>query len=90
MRDLLTEDTSIRRMRGVLLRVALRRTPALVVGFLLLAPALVVAVGDYGWETWLTDGLGLVGGATGAALVVTGLTGRRPDWIDPDGPIGRP
>ena len=73
----------------MLLRLALRRGPALVVGLLLLTPATVVTVGDYGWETWLTDGLALVGGATGAALVVTGLTGRRADWIDPDGPIDR-
>ncbi len=72
----------MRRTRGVLLRVALRRTPALAAGFLLLVPATVIAVGDYGWESWLTDGLGLVGGATGAALVVTGLAGRRADWIE--------
>ena len=82
-------DTRIRRARGVLLRVAVSRTRALVLGLLLLAPAAVIAVGDYGWESWLTDGLGLIGGATGAALVVTGLAGRQPDWIDPDEPIDR-
>ena len=32
--------------------------------------------------TWWLDGLGLVGGATGAALVWAGLRGSRPDWID--------
>ena len=74
----------MKRARGVLLRVALRSTPALVVGLVLLASGTVIAVGDYGWESWLTDGLGLIGGATGAALVLTGLTGRRADWIDPD------
>lgn len=80
---------TMRRTRGVLLRVARSRTPALVVGLVLLAPAAVIAVGDYGWESWLTDGLGLIGGATGAALVLTGLAGRRADWIDPDDPIAR-
>ena len=82
-------DTRIRRTRGVLLRLALSRTPALVAGLVLLAPATVIAVGDYRWESWLTDGLGLIGGATGAALVVTALAGRQADWIDPDEPIGR-
>ncbi len=81
---LMTPATKMRRTRGVLLRVALSRTPALVVGLVLLAPATVIAVGDYGWESWLTDGLGLIGGATGAALVLSGLAGRRADWIDPD------
>ncbi len=85
----MTPATKMRRTRGVLLRVALSRTPALVVGLVLLAPATVIAVGDYGWESWLTDGLGLIGGATGAALVLTGLAGRRADWIDQDKPIER-
>ena len=88
-RRLMIRATQFRRTRGVLLRLALSRTPALVVGLLLLVPATVIAVADYGWESWLTDGLGLIGGATGAALVVTGLTGRRPDWIDSDEPIDR-
>ena len=79
--------TSIRRTRGALLRVTLRRTPALVAGVVLLAPATVIAVGDFAWESWVSDGLGLIAGATGAALVLTGLAGRRPDWIDPDEPI---
>ncbi len=74
----------MRRTRGMLLRLAMRRTPALVAGLVLLVPATVIAVGDYGWESWLTDGLGLIGVATGAALILTGLAGRRADWIDPD------
>ena len=28
-----------------------------------------------------------IAGGTGAALLFTGLAGRRPDWIDPDDPI---
>ena len=70
----------------MLLRVVLSRTPALVAGFALVVPAIVVAVGDYGWESGLTDGLGLVVGTTGAALVLTGLAGPQADWIDPDEP----
>jgi hypothetical protein len=31
---------------------------------------------------WWLDGLGLVVGATGVALVWAGLTGAKPDWID--------
>ena len=77
----------MRRARGALIRLAQRRTPALVAGFVLLAPAMTVAVGDYRWESWVTDGLGLIAGATGAALVLAGLAGRRADWIDPDEPL---
>ena len=84
-----TVDTWFRRARGMLLRVTHSRTTALVAGLVLLAPATMVAVGDYGWESWVTSGLGLVVGATGAALVLTGFAGRRPDWIDPDEPIDR-
>ena len=79
----------IRRIRGVLIRVALSRPAALGAGVILLAPAITVAVGDYRWESWVTDGLGLIAGGTGAALALTGLAGRRPDWIDPDEPLER-
>jgi hypothetical protein len=82
-----TLDTRTRRARGALLRVALRRTSALVAGLVLLLPAVVVALGDYRWESWVSDGLGLIAGGTGAALLFTGLAGRRPDWIDPDDSI---
>ena len=83
------DGPGMRRTRGVLLRVALSRRPALVVGLVLLTPAAAIALGDYRWESWLTDGLGLIGGATGAALVLTGIAGRRADWIDPDDPVDR-
>ena len=55
---------------------------ALAVGAVLLAPALALVLDDYSWESWITDGLALVLGGTGAALVLTGIGGRRPDWID--------
>jgi len=78
----------MRRVRGLLLRLALARMLALVVGLLLLASAILIAVGDYGWKNWITDGLGLIGGSTGVALVISSFTGRRPDWIDPGDSIG--
>jgi hypothetical protein len=50
----------------------------------LLAPAVWIFVGHPSWETQETAGLGVVLGATGAALILAGLGGRRPDWIDPE------
>ena len=52
-------------------------------GLVLLLPSIAVAAADFPWESWLTDGLGLVGLATGAALILVALGGRRPDWIEP-------
>lgn len=72
----------MRRVRGIWLRLAFRRPVALAVGAVLLAPALALMLDDYSWESWITDGLALVLGGTGAALVLTGIGGRRPDWID--------
>ena len=75
---------NVRRPRGALLRLARARGTAVTTGTVLLAPSVWLFVGDYGWESWVSDGLGLVLGATGAALILVGLGGRRPDWIDPD------
>jgi hypothetical protein len=75
----------LKRLRGMLVRVALRRTIAIMLGLMLLAPAVVMFVGDYRWESPVTDGLGLIMGATGAAFLFAGLGGRRPDWIEPGG-----
>lgn len=74
-----------RRVRGWLLRVALNRTRAVVLGAIVSAPAVWLWWRDYVWETWYTDGLALVVGATGLALILAGLGGRRPDWIEPGG-----
>ncbi len=79
----------IRRTRGALLRLALSRPAAVVVGLSLVLPAVATATRDYSWESWVTDGLGLILGATGAALAFTGFAGRRPDWVDPDEPVER-
>ena len=70
----------IRRARGALLRLVRRRALAIGLGAALLVPALWLELG--GQAAWWVDGLGLVVGATGAALVWTGLVGMRPDWID--------
>jgi hypothetical protein len=72
---------AVRRLRGLLLRLIRRRAGAVAAGVLLLTPAVwLEATG--GHAVWWVEGLGLVVGATGAALVWAGLTGRRPDWID--------
>jgi hypothetical protein len=71
----------VRRARGVLLRLIRRRRLTILLGIALAAPAVVVQwSGRY--DAWWAEGLSLVAGATGIALVWTGLTGARPDWID--------
>lgn len=64
--------------------MVLNRPAAIGAGLLLAAPALWLLAGDYRWENAFTDGAGLVAGATGIALVLAGLGGRRPDWVDPE------
>jgi hypothetical protein len=72
---------TIRRLRGALLRLVRRRLLASVIGAALLVPALWLEFGrDDG--AWWVEGLGLVAGATGAALLWTGVAGLRPDWTD--------
>jgi hypothetical protein len=71
-----------KRLRGWFLRLALNRPLSVCLGLLLLAPAVWLFFGDYRWETPVTDGVQLILGATGAALLFAGIGGRRPDWID--------
>ena len=72
---------AVRRARGVILRVVRRRPLAIAAGVALAAPsAWLEFSGRYG--AWWVDGLSLVLGATGAALIWTGITGARPDWVD--------
>jgi hypothetical protein len=73
-----------KRLRGFLLRMVLSRGVAIAVGLALLVPALWLFVQEFRWESNVTDGLGLILGATGAALILAGLGGRRPDWYEPD------
>ena len=53
---------------------------AITLGLIFLIPAAWLMVQDFPWETAVTDGLGLIVGATGAALLFAGIGGRRPDW----------
>jgi hypothetical protein len=71
-----------RRLRGWLLRLLLKRWVAISAGMFLLTPALILLANDYRWESPVTDGLGLIAGATGLAWILAGISGRRPDWID--------
>jgi hypothetical protein len=70
-----------RRVRGAVLRLVRRRTLSVVLGFALAAPAAWVQLsGRLG--IWWLEGLSLVAGATGLALIWTGIAGLGPDWID--------
>jgi hypothetical protein len=70
----------MRRARGALLRLIRRRALVLALGAALVVPAVWLESG--GHDAWWIDGLGLVLGATGAALLWTGVAGLPPDWID--------
>jgi hypothetical protein len=72
------------RARGATLRLARRRRLAAVVGAALALPAAWIEwSGRYG--AWWVEGLALVVGATGLALMWTAATGVRGDWIE-EGP----
>ena len=80
-------SVTTRRVRGTLLRLVMHRATAVVAGAVLLVPAVALMVGEFTFENWVTDGLTLIAGGTGAALLLTGVVGRRPDWVDPDEPL---
>jgi predicted small integral membrane protein len=71
----------LRRFRGVLLRLVRHRGRAVIVGLLLVLPAAWVQLSGRP-DAWWAQGLSLVVGASGLALLWTGLTGVAPDWID--------
>jgi hypothetical protein len=72
---------ALRRARGVLLRFVRRRLSAIAAGAALIAIAAWLELsGRYG--AWWVDGLSLVLGATGAAVLWSGVAGVPPDWID--------
>ena len=73
---------ALKRVRGSLLRLLLNRPAAIALGIVLTAPAVWLLTQDLPWESPITDGLGLVVGATGVAFLLAGIGGRRPDWIE--------
>ena len=74
----------LKRFRGSVLRFALKRPAAIALGLVLLAPSAWLLLQDFPWESPASDGIGLILGATGAAFLLAGIGGRRPDWIDPE------
>ena len=74
---------SLRRLRGVLLRLVFARRSAAIVGGVFTATFVILRVVPFTWESWLTDGIGLLLGSTGVALLVAAVGGRRSDWTDP-------
>jgi hypothetical protein len=72
---------ALRRIRGFVLRLVRRRPLAIGVGLALAAPAAWVEFSGRVGQWW-ADGLALVVGATGLAILWTGLTGLAPDWED--------
>lgn len=73
---------SMRRARGAILRLARHRTGSIALGLAMAVPAAWVELAGR-IDSWWLEGLSLIIGATGVALVWTGLTGISPDWIDP-------
>ena len=74
---------SLRRLRGWLLRIVFDRRASAIIGSVLITTFALLRIVAFPWESWLTDGLNLLIGATGVALLVTAIGGRRPDWIEP-------
>jgi hypothetical protein len=72
---------AVRRARGVLLRIVRRRRLVIALGVTLVAPAAWLEWSGGSGARWV-DGLGFIGLATGTALIWTGVTGLKPDWID--------
>ena len=71
----------IRRARGTVLRLVRRRLLSVGLGLALAAPSAWVEFIARD-TTWWLEGLSLIAGATGLALIWTGMTGPSPDWID--------
>jgi hypothetical protein len=74
----------LRQLRGAVLRLVRRRAVAITVGLALAVPAAWIEFAERSprWDAWWVDGLALVVGATGLAILWTGVTGVAPDWID--------
>jgi hypothetical protein len=81
---MLSHDTMspvLRRARGAVLRLVRRRTLSIAVGLLMVLPAAWLRFRGR-FDAWWIEGASLVLVATGMALLWSGLTGPRPDWMD--------
>ena len=74
----------MKRFRGAVLRFVRRRALAAAVGIALIAPAAWIEFFAK-VDVWWVDGVALVAGATGLALLWTAIVGIAPDWIEDDG-----
>ena len=63
-----------------MLRLVRRRGLSMSLGLALVVPAAYVQFAGGG--AWWLEGLSLIVGATGLALLWTGLTGVSPDWVE--------
>jgi len=70
----------VRRARGAILRLIRRRAAAVIAGVAFVSPAAWVQIA--GSPAWWADGLSLVFGATGVALLWAGVFGLKPDWVE--------
>ena len=61
--------------------MVLKRWPAIVVGFILVIPAVIVLRTGSSWPRAFEAGAWVVG-ATGVAFILAGLSGRRGDWVE--------
>jgi len=65
----------------MILRLVRQRALAILVGLALALPAAWVEFSGR-YDMWWAQGLALVLGASGLAILWTGLTGASPDWVD--------
>ncbi|HMB81535.1 MAG TPA: hypothetical protein VKI43_15755 [Vicinamibacterales bacterium] len=72
---------ALRRARGMILRLVRQRALAILVGLALALPAAWVEFSGR-YEAGWAQGLALVLGASGLAILWTGITGPSPDWVD--------
>jgi hypothetical protein len=70
-----------RRVRGAILRLVRRRAASITLGTAMAAPAAWLEFGS-SFDRWWVEGISLILGATGVALIWIGVTGVMPDWID--------
>jgi hypothetical protein len=66
-----------------MLRFVRRRAAAIVVGSVLVVAAGWIETSPRAGAWWL-EGLALVAGATGVAILWTGIAGVAPDWTEPE------